>query len=69
MISPLHFYGIDSALSGSTFTFSGGKMYQNGKELKDVAVAGKGLLNITSSSTTSSLLSPYPHYNVFYSYK
>lgn len=67
--SQLHFYAVSELINSSSFTVSGGKMYQNGNELKNVAIAGVGELTIPVNTTSKDFLSGYKHNNLFYSYK
>lgn len=64
----LHFYSVNSVINNNTFTISGGKMYQNGKELTLVAIPGEGELSINTTSKQK-LLETYKKHNLFYSYK
>lgn len=64
--SQVQMYGISSLLNSSSFTFSNNKIYQNGKELTDVAVAGEKQFTSISGSSD---LSAYKGWNLFYNYK
>lgn len=62
-----NFFGLDVVYNG--LTIKNGYLYYGSVQMKDAAIAGVGKLNITSSSTVSSLLSKYygnSRYNIFF---
>ena len=59
-------YGVSAIISSSSFTYKDNKIYQNGVELTDVAVAGKKQF-ITISNASD--LNAYKGWNLFYNYK
>ncbi len=62
------FVSVDWAYNGNGFSIKSGKFYQNNNELENPAVAGTGVLMLTSSSTLQGVLSAYKGQNKLFFY-